>query len=202
MATFELYGKFDIKNKNVTINKASAVLEASLRKHYEKVSITTTGVNINGPFKPWYCFCKTKADVIFSIENNQLLYRVNGTCKLSELTYLWAILGIIPVIILQFFLIWFIFDIIEFIINKDKPKKVLEEAFKSVDFEIINLPEFDKISENEDNSLWGFALNEYEGESRKKDLYAKIYAESEGNEQVTKAKYIKKRVEELQTNKE
>jgi hypothetical protein len=202
MATFELYGKFDIKNKNVTINKASTILEASLRKHYEKVAMTTTGVYINGPFKPWYCFCKTKADVKFSIENNQLLYRVNGTCKLSEFTYVWGIMGLIPVVILQFFLIVFIFDVIEFIINKDKPKKVFEEAFKAVDFEVINSTESDKTSENENNSLWGFALNEYEGESRKKDLYAKIYAESEGNEQVTKAKYIKKRVEELQKDKD
>lgn len=197
MATFELYGKFDIKSKNITINKASTILEASLRKHYEKVAMTTTGVYINGSFKPWYCSCKTKADVKFSIENNQLLYRVDGTCKLSEFTYVWGILGIIPVAILTFFLTWFIFDVIEFMINKDKPKRVLEEAFKAVEFEVINLSESDKTSENENNSLWGFALNEYEGESRKKDLYAKIFSESDGNEQVTKAKYINKRVEEL-----
>ena len=197
MATFELYGKFDIKNKNMTINKASILLEESLSKHYQKVSITTTGVNINGPFKPWYCFCKTNADVKFSIENNQLLYRADGTCKLSEFTYVWGILGILPVAILKFFLTWFIFDVIEFFINKDKPKRVLAEALQAVEFEVINLSESDKKSENENNSLWGFALNEYEGESRKKDLYAKIFAESEGNEQVTKAKYIKKRVEEL-----
>ena len=197
MAAFELYGKFDIKNKNMTINKASILLEESLRKHYEKVTITTTGVNINGSFKPWYCFCKTNADVKFSIENNQLLYRADGTCKLSEFTYVWGILGILPVAILKFFLTWFIFDLIEFFINKDKPKRVLAEALKAVEFEVANLFESNKISENENNSLWGFALNEYEGESRKKDLYAKIFAESEGNEQVTKAKYINKRVEEL-----
>ncbi len=49
---------------------------------------------------------------------------------------------------------------------------------------------------------WEFALEEYEGEQRNNGLWAKIYAEHSGNENATKAQYLKLRAYEINLSKE
>jgi hypothetical protein len=44
---------------------------------------------------------------------------------------------------------------------------------------------------------WESALNEYQSENRKNGLWAKLYSENNGNENLVKAAYIKKRATEL-----
>jgi hypothetical protein len=48
-----------------------------------------------------------------------------------------------------------------------------------------------------DESLWGQALNEFEGKNRSQGLWAKSFAEAEGDESKAKAYYIKERVRQL-----
>jgi uncharacterized RDD family membrane protein YckC len=48
-----------------------------------------------------------------------------------------------------------------------------------------------------DDALWEIAIEEYDSSLRKKGLYAKIFAQKNGNESLIKAEYIKERFEQL-----
>jgi len=52
--------------------------------------------------------------------------------------------------------------------------------------------------ESPDEDIWAAALSEVEGPSRRTGLWARAFAESQGNEAAAKAAYIKYRVDELQ----
>lgn len=52
---------------------------------------------------------------------------------------------------------------------------------------------FSSVSDN----LYLEALEEYESDKKDKALYARLYAENDGKEEVVKAKYIKQRVEKI-----
>lgn len=51
--------------------------------------------------------------------------------------------------------------------------------------------------EKNDEEFWERALNEYEGSDRKKGLWAKLFAEHNGDDQKIKIQYLKIRVEQL-----
>jgi hypothetical protein len=53
-----------------------------------------------------------------------------------------------------------------------------------------------------ENDLWEMALNEFEGDERKKGLWAKLYAENDGDESKIKVMYLKTRVKELKDEAE
>ena len=74
----------------------------------------------------------TKAEAKVKITGNQLVYRVNGESSLGGWPWVWFFLGFFT----GFFFFWFAWDLVEFLINRDRPKRYFEEAFKSVRFEI------------------------------------------------------------------
>ena len=49
-----------------------------------------------------------------------------------------------------------------------------------------------------DENLWEQALNEYDGSARKQGLWARLFSEAQGNEAITKANYLRIRVDEMQ----
>lgn len=53
-----------------------------------------------------------------------------------------------------------------------------------------------------DEEFWSGALAEYESDSRRSGLYARVFAESQGNEPVAKAMYLKVRAVELRNEHE
>jgi hypothetical protein len=52
-----------------------------------------------------------------------------------------------------------------------------------------------------DTSSWNQAIDEFEGEARNRGLYAKLFAETQGDESKVKAKYIEIRAKEFQASK-
>jgi hypothetical protein len=52
--------------------------------------------------------------------------------------------------------------------------------------------------EHSDDDLWEQALNEYDSSARKQGLWARLFSESEGNETLVKANYLRIRVDEMQ----
>lgn len=52
-------------------------------------------------------------------------------------------------------------------------------------------------SDRSDSEVWGLVLDEYEGGARDRSLYARLFAEYDGDEQKTKAAYLKTRVSEI-----
>ena len=59
---------------------------------------------------------------------------------------------------------------------------------------------FELVSTIIESSSWNQAIDEFEGENRNRGLYAKVFAESQGNEAKTKAKYIEIRAREIQNS--
>ena len=53
------------------------------------------------------------------------------------------------------------------------------------------------ISQEADELLWSQALDEFEGPSRRSGLWAKAFAESDGNESGAKARYLQERMRQL-----
>ena len=54
---------------------------------------------------------------------------------------------------------------------------------------------------NIDALSWNQAINEFEGETRNRGLYAKLFAETQGDESKVKARYIEIRAKEIQASK-
>ena len=54
---------------------------------------------------------------------------------------------------------------------------------------------------NIDALSWNQAINEFEGETRNRSLYAKLFAETQGDESKVKARYIEIRAKEIQASK-
>ena len=50
-------------------------------------------------------------------------------------------------------------------------------------------------------SSWNQAIDEFEGEARNRGLYAKLFAETQGDESKVKARYIEIRAKEINSNK-
>jgi hypothetical protein len=54
------------------------------------------------------------------------------------------------------------------------------------------------VTQNEiSDDVYLLALNEYESENRDKALYARLFAENDGKEEIVKAKYIRHRVQKM-----
>jgi uncharacterized RDD family membrane protein YckC len=65
-------------------------------------------------------------------------------------------------------------------------------------------PNFHNFKNNikNDDDFWAMALEEFESTSRIKGLYAKLYAQHDGNEQQIKSQYIKERFKQLSEHQE
>jgi hypothetical protein len=134
MANFEVYGKCEIKKNGVTVDMIAQLFKTSLAKYYNdgNITITPTGITVKGNLKSIWERAITKAEAKIKIEGNQLTYRVDGYSSLGGWPWVWFILGFFT----GFFFIWFLWDLVEYIITRDRPKRYFEEAFKSVQFEI------------------------------------------------------------------
>jgi hypothetical protein len=134
MANFEVYGKYDIAQEGMTVGKVSEMLKQSLSNYYDEddITVTPTGVVVKGNLKSFWERAITKAEAKVKIQENQLVYRVNGESCLGGWPWVWFFLGFFT----GFFFFWFAWDLVEFLINRDRPKRYFEEAFKSVRFDI------------------------------------------------------------------
>ena len=63
-----------------------------------------------------------------------------------------------------------------------------------------NIDKSDEIA-NIDALSWNQAIDEFEGEARNRGLYAKLFAETQGDESKVKARYIEIRAKEIQASK-
>lgn len=134
MANFEVYGKYEVKKEGVTAESVAQLLKTSLSKYYDEgtVTVTPTSVMVNGNLKSFFERAITKADAQIKIENNQLSYRVDGESSLGGWPWVWLTLGFFT----GFFFVWFLINLVEYMICRDRPKRYFEEAFKAVQFEI------------------------------------------------------------------
>ncbi|MGI5924525.1 MAG: hypothetical protein ACOX9E_11340 [Lentisphaeria bacterium] len=134
MAKFEVYGKFELKKEGVTADAVAQLLKSSLSKHYfaSDITVTPSGIIVKGNLSSIWERAVTNADVKIKIEGNELFYRVDGDSSIGAWSYVWGCLGFIT----GFFFIWFVVDLVDYLICRDRPKRYFEEAFKSVQFEL------------------------------------------------------------------
>lgn len=174
MANFELYNKCEIKKNNVTEEAVKQILKESLSKYYEssKITINLSGVSVKGNLKSMWERAITNADAQIKIENKLLSYKVNGTSSLGGWPWVWFVLGLFTGV----FLFWFLFDLIEYLIARDRPKKYFEDAFNSVKFAIetdyttkdtvSDFEKIEKLSNLKDRGI----ITEEEFQLKKKEL--------------------------------
>lgn len=134
MAGFEVCGKCAIKKEGVSVDTVAQLLKTSLAKYYDarKITVAPTGITVKGNLKSIWERAVTKADANIKIEGDELIYRVDGDSSLGLWPWVWFILGFFT----SFFFLWFAFDLVEYLISRDRPKRYFEEAFKSVQFSI------------------------------------------------------------------
>ncbi|MGH7979587.1 MAG: superinfection immunity protein [Limisphaerales bacterium] len=138
-SSFAVYGKCEIKKDGVTVEEVGRILKKSLSKHYDeyKISLTPTGLMVNGNLKSIWERAITKASAEIMIDGPDLSFRVDGTSSLGGWPWVWFALGFCT----GFFFVWFGWDLIEYIICRDRPKRYFEEAFQAVVFELERSPQ-------------------------------------------------------------
>lgn len=143
MIVFEVYRKIRLKEGDleddpvggrIAINVAKNRLKNSLAKHYDEddISFTKDGLILKGNLKSPWERAITEARVTLTTEGDQLTYRVDGKSSLGCWPWLWFVLGLFT----GFFIVWFLVDLVEYLISRDRPKRYFEEALKSVEFEL------------------------------------------------------------------
>lgn len=134
MPNFEINEKCEIERNNVTTDEVIQLLQYSLSKYYNEgdITITSNGITIDGDLSSFWERAITNANATIKIDNNKLIYKVEGSSNLGRWPCFWLIISffVLP------FIIFFIIDLVEFTIGKDRPKYYFEEAFKYVKFEL------------------------------------------------------------------
>lgn len=77
----------------------------------------------------------------------------------------------------------------------------MEDAYSNVQTQFAKTNINTSIPTVNEDKFWEMAIEEFDGESRKKGLWAKCFAEADGDENKAKASYLKQRVVELKTEK-
>ncbi len=134
MAHFAIYERCEIKSGAISVEAAAKILKAALSKYYDEddIKIGPKGVIVKGNLKALFERAITKATVHLSIEDSVLSYRVDGNASLGFWAWIWFLLGFCT----GFFFIWFLWDVVEYIVSRDRPKRYFEEAFKALAFKV------------------------------------------------------------------
>jgi hypothetical protein len=134
MAHFAIYERCEIKAGNISVEAAAKLLKSALSKYYDEddITISAKGLVVKGNLIASFERAITKATVHLSIEDRILSYRVDGKASLGFWAWVWFLLGFCT----GFFFIWFLWDLVEYIISRDRPKRYFEEAFKALAFNV------------------------------------------------------------------
>lgn len=133
MSSFEIIGKHPTSKKT---NKAEIInlVKKSLLKNYDEKTIQTNGngLTVTGFTKGFFEHAYTNAKIEIIINENEIVYRGNGTVTPGKFPWFKILLGLIPS--LQIFLVWAVSNWIEFIISKEKPRQYFKDALKSIEW--------------------------------------------------------------------
>ena len=134
MANFQVYKSCYIKNRGVSNEHIAALLKSSILKYYDdsSISITPNGMKVQGNLSAIFERAITSADAHFYVSNNELCFRVTGTSSLGGWPWVWFFLGLFT----GFFLGVFLFQLVFFLVGRDRPRQCFEEAFSAVQFEL------------------------------------------------------------------
>lgn len=85
MASFEVFGKCDIKKSTATVEGAAQIIKRSLSRHYDerKIKATQNGLAVKGNLKALVAQAVTDANVKVEVVGSELTYRVEGTTSLG-----------------------------------------------------------------------------------------------------------------------
>lgn len=133
MPSFELYERYEIKDGMTTVQVAN-IIKTSLELHYDegKITVTPTGVRVNGNLNGSWERAITKAEINLDIVDKCLICHVKGNASLGKIPWIWAFLGLFTGI---FFAI-FLFDLVEYLLCRDRPKQYIREILDALRFKI------------------------------------------------------------------
>jgi hypothetical protein len=133
MAIFEVYRKCNLVKGEGACLAVLSILRHTLSKYYNEgdIIVTNNGIIVNGNLRDTWERAVTKATININIKENELSYKVQGSSSIGKWAWIRFVLGLFTGI----FLGWFVLDLVEYIICRDRPKKYFEEAFNAVAFE-------------------------------------------------------------------
>jgi hypothetical protein len=131
---FELHGNCDIKKDGVTVESVAQLLKLQLSNYYNygDVTVTPTGVCVNGNLKDIFETAVTDAVVDLKIDGRKLAYRVTGSASLGTTAWVCFFIGLFTGV----FLVIFFLLVVEYLICRDRPKQYFQAALDAVEFEI------------------------------------------------------------------
>lgn len=133
MGNFVVYQKCKIKS-DISFEAILHEIKRNILKNYKQENVTTTsnGLLISGNLTGAWERAITEARVRIEInDDNQLVYKAEGSTSIGAWSWVWAILGLFT----GFFFAFFLYDLITYIISRDKPKVYFEEAFRAMCYE-------------------------------------------------------------------
>lgn len=131
---FELHGSCDIKKDGVTVESVAQLLKLQLSNYYKygDITVTPTGVRVNGNLKDIFETAVTDAVVDLKRHDDKLVYRVTGSASLGTTAWVFFIIGLFTGVFLGVFLLL----LVEYLICRDRPKQYFQAALDAVKFEI------------------------------------------------------------------
>lgn len=136
MGSFELYETLDINTAEITTSFVAQSLKTSLSKYYKDsdIKIKDDGLSIQGNLSSFWERAVTKADIQIKLFESSVTLQAVGTTSIGTLPWIWLVLGMFSY---GFFSIWFLIDLIEYLICRDRPKKYLKDAFLGLKYSAL-----------------------------------------------------------------
>lgn len=154
MGRFQVSKVISLNTDGVDPEKTYGILTSELYKYFdvkkiEKVNADNLiNIKFKGNLKGFWERAITCAEITINIKDDHLKLKAEGTSCLGAWPWLWFVLGFVTVFLFLFFLI----DLIEFLICRDRPKQYFEEIFKSIEYEsdTILFTEVEAIEKNKE----------------------------------------------------
>ena len=137
MGRFQVSKVISLNTDGVDPEKPYGILTSELYKYFDVKKIkkvdadNLSDIKFKGNLKGFWERAITRAEITINIKDNHLKLKAEGTSSLGAWPWLWFFLGFVTVLLFLFFLI----DLIEFLICRDRPKQYFEEIFKAIEYE-------------------------------------------------------------------
>lgn len=139
MPNFRITKNTNIPASKIEINDLYNNIQDNLSTYYNKhnISLENNGIVIKGNLKATLERAITKVNINIVEKNGFYTIKAQGSSSVGFWTWIWLLLSFTG-----FFFAWFLFDVITFLLAKDRPKEYITEAINTA------LEEFSFSNEN------------------------------------------------------
>jgi len=129
---------YDISGLDVDVRKVAAEIKQFLKPYYgDSVSWYGDAVRIDGNLADFWKRAITDVEIKIKIRDGEMFITAEGKCSLGILPWIAFALGLF----LNFFLIWFALNLIEYFLSRELPEKSIKDALENIEFKLKESPE-------------------------------------------------------------